>query len=148
MVELKEKEALDKNAKIEWKTPDEDFDFDNLDNSNYIPKFKEIEDEINSPTGKFDNETIAKFKMYEGYVNVNQINRGMVVTGNISDITSNEVIIDVGGKDTITIERRGTEDKICKQLEVGKFIDVLINNVSENPYMIKGSVAELVKHKV
>lgn len=147
MIEMK-KEALDKNAKIEWLKPDDDFDFDSITSDSRIPKFKELEDEINSPSGNFDSETLTKFKMYEGYVNVSQINRGMVVTGNISDISEKEVVIDVGGKDTITIDRKGTEDKICKQLKVGKFIDVLITSVSETPYMVKGSVAELVKQKV
>lgn len=143
-----EKETVElTRKKIEWKLPDNDFDFD-FDFDNYIPKFKELQEELDDPSGMFDSETISKFKLYQGYVNVGQINQGMIINGAINEINTKEVIIDIGGKDSIIIDRKGSEDKICEQLKLGQFIDVLITEVNESPYIIKGSIAELVKYNV
>jgi len=145
---IKEEIVDQSTKKIEWQLSNNDFDFDNVILDNRIPKFKDLIEELNNSVGKFNSETMSKFKLYERYVNVGQINVGMIINGAIIEINSKEVVIDIGGKDNIFIDRKGSEDKICRQLKIGQFIDVLITDVNESPYLIKGSVAELVKYNV
>lgn len=114
----------------------------------YIPKFKEINDELTNPKGKIHKNTLNEFKLYEGMSNIEPINKSDIVIGTVSQIKEREIIIDIGNKDNVIIDRKGKEEKICKQLKVGKTVEVLIIELSESPYLIKGSVADLVKMNV
>jgi ribosomal protein S1 len=123
------------------------FDF-LIQKEGYIPKFKEISDEIINPLGKFHKNILNEFKMYEGFADIKQVNQGDIVIGTVSQIKEREVIIDIGNKDNVIIDRRGSEEKICRQLKIGQSIEVLIIEVNDNPFVIKGSVAELVRMNV
>ena len=116
----------------------------------YIPKFKEISDELTAPKGKgkIHKNILNEFKLYEGMTNIEEISKGDIVIGLVSQIKDREVIVDIGNKDNVIIDRRGSEEKICRQLKVGKKVEVLIVEVRESPFMIKGSVADLVKMNV
>jgi len=127
---------------------DPDFNWDTLRNDNVVPKYREILEEIEIPTGFFDFDTLKEFQLYEGLDNLTQVEIGTIVGGKVIQITEKDVILDINNKDNVIIERKGSEERICQQLVIGQEIDVLINTVSEQPYIIKGSVSDLVRMKV
>lgn len=137
-----------KKTKTKTQIGNTEFDFDNMNNNNSIPKYRDFEDELESPTGRFSKSEMDMFKMYENMPNVCEISQGMVMEGKVIGIDTKQVILDVGNKDNVIIERRGVEENICKQLQIEQNIDVMITSVTENPFMIKGSLSELVKMTV
>lgn len=121
----------------------EDFNWDEISN-NCIPRYNDLIKEMgNSVVG--DEETINKFKAYVGVSTIKQVEKKSVINGKIVSITEKNVTIDISNKDNIIIDRRGSEEKICKHLSVGQMIDVLITDITDKPYNIKGSLSELVK---
>lgn len=70
-----------------------------------------------------------------------------VVSGIIAEINDKEYYINVGYKDYVycDIPKKGT---FTTDLKVGDPIDVLITKVSNKPFLIRGSVTELIKLKV
>ena len=127
---------------------DPDFNWDTLRNDNVVPKYREILEEIETPTGFFDFDTLKDFQLYEGLDNLTQVEIGTIVGGKVIQITEKDVTLDINNKDNVIIDRKGSEERICQQLVIGQEIDVLINTVSEQPYIIKGSVSDLVRMKV
>lgn len=123
------------------------FDFGSFD-ENYIPKYKDLLDESNNPSGKIPKNVINQFKKYEGYVDIDEINKNDIVNGKIIEINKNYVVVDIGYKDNILINRRGQEDRVCKHLQVDQMVDVMITDISNNPYIIRGSISELIKMNV
>jgi len=138
--------------KIGLNTPetcgDPNFDWGSIKNDNVVPKHREILEEIENPSGLFNIDTLRKFQLYEGLDNLTQVEIGATIGGRVIKITERDVTLDINNKDNVIIDRKGSEERICKQLKVGQEIDVLINNVSEHPYMIKGSLSDLVRMKV
>lgn len=126
---------------------DPNIDFDSLTNVS-IPKYRDFEEEVEVPTGMFDKSQMDMFKMYENMSNICEVNVGMVMTGQVINIDMKQVTLDVGNKDNVIIERRGVEENICKQLQTGQDIDVMITSVDDSPFMICGSLSELVKKNV
>ena len=137
---LKEKTTIDFNNQAE------DFNWDEISN-NFIPKYNDLLNEVDKNTGKFNKTTLKNFKLYEGIEVFEQISKNSVVGGRVINISEKYVTIDIDNKDNILIERRGAEEKICKQLQVGQHVDVLITEISDRPFQIKGSLSELVKIK-
>ena len=125
-----------------------DFNWGTIRNDNKVPKYKEILDEIENPIGIFDFETLKMFQLYEGLENLTQVEVGATIGGKVIKITEKDITLDINNKDNVIIDRKGSEERICKQLKVGQEIDVLINNISEQPFMIKGSISDLVRIKV
>lgn len=70
-----------------------------------------------------------------------------VISGTIVDINNKEYSINVGYKDYVYVDipKKGT---FKTELLVGDSIDVLITKVFNKPFLIKGSVTELIKMKV
>ncbi len=124
------------------------FDFDSIDNSDSIPKYKDIILDLESGNPKLPKNFLAKFAMYENNIDIVSLIEGTVYSGFVSEIKENEIVVNIGNKDNVLIERRGSEEKICKRLKLGQEIDVLLTKVNENPFLIKGSVAELVRLRV
>jgi len=129
-------------------TGDVDFDWGSLKNDNYVPKHRDIVEEIENPTGRFNLATLNLHRLYEGLDNLTEVKIGTTIEGRVIKITEKDVTLDINNKDNVIIERKGSEERICQQLKVGQEIDVLINSVSEQPYLIKGSVSDLVRMKV
>lgn len=134
--------------KITSKISDDFFDFDNIHNDGYIPKYKDIQTELVDPSGSYNSEYLRKARQYDSSHNYVQINQGAVVNGVVTMLTTKEAIIDIGNKDNVIIDRKGDDERICKKLEIGASIDVIITKVSEYPFMLKGSLSELVKINV
>lgn len=124
----------------------ENFNWDELSN-NFIPRYNDLISEVKKSSGKFSKNLLKNFKQYEGIEVFEQVSKNSVVNGNVVSINEKFVTIDIDNKDNILIERRGSEEKICKQLQVGQHVDVLITDVIDRPFQIKGSLSELVKIK-
>ena len=141
------------NANLEQKTKldfskqmVEDFNWEEISN-NYIPKYNDLVKEVDTKKGEIHSSIINKFKLYEGIQTFEQVVKNTVVNGKVIMITEKSVTLDINNKDNIIIDRRGGEEKICKQLSVGQYVDILITDILDKPYQIKGSLSELVKIK-
>jgi len=86
-------------------------------------------------------------KMEMSLSGIKEIKENQVVTGTISSISQKEILIDFGFKDFIYVEKPKL-NTVITELLVGDSIDVLITSVSEKPYLIKGSITELIKQNV
>ena len=124
------------------------FDFDNMENFGVIPKYKDIVSGIESGKSKFSREFLLQFALYDGGVEIEHLIEGKVYNGSVSEIRDREVIINIGNKDSVIVDRKGTEEKICRQLRIGQKIDILLTKINENPFLIKGSIEELVRIRV
>ena len=137
---------LEQKTKLNFNKQADDFNWDDISN-NYIPKYNELIKELDSKKGRIDSNIINKFKAYEGIQTIEQVVKNNIINGKVIMITEKSITIDINNKDNIIIERRGNEERICKQLTVGQYVDVLITDIIDRPYQIKGSLSELVKIK-
>jgi len=76
------------------------------------------------------------------------INVGEIVTGTINKISKREIVVDCNYKDSIFVDVKSTDTKIVQNFKIGDVLDVLITEIKEKPYEIKGSVTELIKVSV
>ena len=127
----------------------QDFDWDSYERSGKIevPKYRDIVENLEEESKKLDPDFLKKFRMYEGMEDITQVEENSIVKGRVVKITEKDVTFDINNKDNVVIERRGAEERVCKNLMVGDTTDILINRVSEHPYMIRGSVSDLVRYK-
>ena len=137
--ELEQKTKLDFNKQVA-----DDFNWDEISN-NFIPKYNDILNQVETRKGKIHQSIINKFKSYEGIPVVEQVIKNTTVKAKVIIITEKSITLDINNKDNVIIDRRGSEEKICKQLTVGQSVDVLITEILDSPYQIKGSLSELVK---
>lgn len=86
-------------------------------------------------------------KMESSLQKLKEIRVNDIVKGTISSISSKEIFINIGHKDYVYVDKpkKGT---FTTELKVGDEIDVLITKISNNPYIIRGSITELIKLKV
>jgi small subunit ribosomal protein S1 len=124
------------------------FDFDSIDEDRVIPKYKDILADLELGKSKFSHRFLSQFGQYEGGLDIPELLEYSVYSGHVVQIKDREVIINIGNKDNVIIDRRGSEESICKQLKIGQPVDVLITKIQENPFLIKGSVADLVRIRV
>lgn len=78
---------------------------------------------------------------------IKEIKVNDVITGTISSINSREILVDIGFKDYVYVNKP-KKSTLITELQVGDSIEVLITDVSNNPFMIKGSITELLKQNV
>lgn len=75
-------------------------------------------------------------------------NRGEIISAEYQGVMANQHVFSVPGyKDDIRVENRGSESKYLKNVSVGDFVDVLITNVDNNQFYIKGSISELYESR-
>lgn len=70
-----------------------------------------------------------------------------VISGKIASITPKELLVDIGYKDFIYVNKP-KKSNISSDIEIGDEIEVLITEINDNPYIIKGSITELIKQNV
>jgi ribosomal protein S1 len=86
-------------------------------------------------------------KLYSSYQMI-MPKKGQVVNAVYQGKSSDQFIFSVSGfKDDIRVEDRPSESKYIKNLELGDVIDILITDVNNTNYLIKGSVSELYESK-
>ena len=106
-----------------------------------IPKYNSK----NSDLG-LNEEYLLMLKAIEKTLTGSQeVRIGEIVSGVISEITEKEVIIDFSYKDHIYVEYKGADYRIIENLKQGDSINVMITDIVDNPYQIKGSITELIK---
>lgn len=127
--------------KIESKNFDELFE--NLKNERKVKKSKDLE------LSKLTKDYQYFFKKLENpNIDYELIRVGEVVNGNIIEITNRDIIINISYKDDVYVDSRSLEKEMFENLKIGDPIDVMIMEIKENPYIIRGSVTELMKINV
>jgi len=106
-----------------------------------IPKYNS-----NNLNLDLNQEYLLMLKAVEKTFNDNkEVKEGQIINGTIFKITEKEIIIDFSYKDYIYVEYKGSDSRIIEKLEQGQNIDVMITEIVDNPYQIKGSITELIK---
>lgn len=74
--------------------------------------------------------------------------KGDVVNSKFSGLLGGQYIFRVSGyKDDIRIDAKPSESKYLKNTQVGDLIDIIITEVDNNNFMIKGSISSLYENK-
>ena len=102
---------------------------------------KKIKNETKSP------EYLALEKLY-GDFDVQVPEKGAVVTATYVGMKSDQYLFEVSGyKDYVRVDEKPSEFKYLKNTEVGEIVDVLVTELNEKSYMIKGSIATLYESR-
>jgi len=73
---------------------------------------------------------------------------GSIVKGTYIGSNEHEILLDIGFKDYIRIEKKGDELKVAENLEIGEDINVAILSIVERPeYTIRGSISAIAKEE-
>jgi len=108
--------------------------------NNKIPKVK--------GSGDLAEEYLELYqKMEKSFLSMREINVNEVVTGVIAELNEKEIFIDFGYKDYIYVDKP-KKSNVSTELQIGDTIDVLITEIIDNPFLIKGSITELIKQNV
>ena len=86
-------------------------------------------------------------KMEKSFINFKEVKENGVITGVIDSINEKEILVNFGYKDFIYVDKP-KKSTVSTELKIGDVIDVLIIQISENPYLIRGSITELIKQNV
>jgi small subunit ribosomal protein S1 len=108
--------------------------------NNKIPKVK--------GTGDLSKEYLELYQMMEkSFLSLREISANEVVTGVVTSISEKEIVVDFGYKDYIYVDKP-KKSNVSTELVIGDTIDVLITEIIDNPFLIKGSITELIKQNV
>ena len=108
--------------------------------NNKIPKFKSV--------GDVSKEYLDIYlQMEKSFLSLRDIKTNEVITGVIREIKEKEIFVDFGYKDYIYVDKP-KKSTVGVELKVGETIDVLITEISDKPFIIKGSITELIKQNV
>lgn len=129
------------------KVQNDDLFWVNLEKKKKIPKYEDLV--RGSAARDFNDEYLNLLDAIKASCeNLDQIDEGMSVSGQILEISKKDIIIDIGYKDNVYVDNKAADQKLVENLKVGQFIDVLITRICDNPYFIRGSISELIKAKV
>jgi small subunit ribosomal protein S1 len=84
-------------------------------------------------------------KIDEKQSNFIEVNEGDIVEGTVVSVDKKEIIIDINFKDNVFVDSKSIDDQLFESLAPGSPIKVIITQISEEPYFIKGSLNELLK---
>lgn len=92
-------------------------------------------------------EYLALEKMY-GNIEVNVPEKGGVVSATYVGKVNDQYLFEVTGyKDYIRVDIKPNESKYLKNTEVGDVVDVLVVDITDKNFMIKGSIATLYESR-
>lgn len=110
----------------------------------------EQEDRIgkkSSATRKLTQEYLEMSKLYDS-VEIQVPERGSVITATYVGSNNDNFIFEVPGyKDYVRVDNRNNEAKYLRNSEVGENIDLLIVEVDNQNYLIRGSIASLYESR-
>lgn len=75
-----------------------------------------------------------------------EIGKNEIINGKIVKKSEREIVVDFGYKDYIFVEM--PKNDLAKDLEIDDMIDVMITEIQDHPFLIKGSITELIKANV
>lgn len=87
------------------------------------------------------------YQMEKSFLSLREVKENEVIAGVIAKITEKEIFVDFGYKDFIYVDKP-KKSNVSTDLKVGDVIDVLITEISNRPFIIKGSITELIKQNV
>jgi ribosomal protein S1 len=111
-----------------------------LNNEHQILKVKG--DEVNLSE---DYQKLYKV-MEKTFLEMREVREGEIINGVIVSNDDTEIVVDFGYKDHIYVDT--PSGNLAKGLEVGTQIDVLVTNIQDTPFLIEGSITELIKMNV
>jgi len=115
--------------------------YETLKNENKVFKFKNRKE-----NSSLNDDYLFFLKKVEETVSpFIKINLGDVVEGIILDINKKEIVIDINFKDNIFVDSRTIDEDMFSNLQIGNKIKVIVTEISEDPYYIKGSLNDLLK---
>ena len=105
-----------------------------------------------NPEGEYDKTFTPEEKQlldcFHNLPTAPSIEVGDVITGQINKQTRKEIVIDVNYKDSIYVDVKAPDLAIIQNLNRGDDINVMITEITDTPYQIKGSITELIKMEV
>lgn len=109
------------------------------------PEFDIFEDiEVAKKNNKEYQKMIELYDSYPMFIP----KTGQIINGTYQGIKSEKHVFSAHGfKDDIRVENRPSESKYLKNLGIGDSIDVLIVNVNNSDYFIKGSISEIYESR-
>jgi len=84
--------------------------------------------------------------MEKTFLDLREVREGEIIKGVIVSIDDTEITVDFGYKDYIYVDT--PKGKLVIGLEPGSQIDVLITSIQDDPFLIRGSITELIKMNV
>jgi len=118
--------------------------FENLHKKNRIIKVKG-NDDINSLNDDYKRLLNAVLNKEEDY---REVKLGEIIKGQIYSISKKEIVIDINYKDFLYVDNKLSDLKIIENLKIGDQIDVVVTEINDNPFYLKGSITELIKMNV
>jgi len=77
-----------------------------------------------------------------------EIREGEIIPGKIISLSRKEIAIDIGYKDFLYIENKLSDLNIIQNLKIDDEINVVVTEISDDPFFIKGSITDLIKLQV
>lgn len=107
-----------------------------------------FEDNTFSPRKNKNRKVDARLSALYDSIEINVPEKGTVISASYVGKNDEQFMFEVSGyKDFIRIDNKGNEEKYLKNSEIGDIIDVLIYDINEKNYLIKGSVANLYESR-
>jgi ribosomal protein S1 len=107
-----------------------------------------FEDNTFSPKKNKNRKVDAKLDALYNSIEINVPEKGTVISAVYVGKNDEQFMFEVSGyKDFIRIDNKGNEEKYLRNTEIGDIIDVLIQDINEKNYLIKGSVATLYESR-
>jgi ribosomal protein S1 len=118
-----------------------------IGNEDLADVFNDVEFSAKGSRNKNSKEYQEMLKLY----NLGEIcipSNGQVVSGQYIGMSAGQYIFGLKGcKDDIRIDDKVNEQKYLKNINIGDMVDVLITNVNNDVFMIKGSVSALYESR-
>lgn len=118
--------------------------FETLSNDAQILKVKG-DDSISSLNEDYRKLAMEIVKRDEQY---RDIKEGQIIKGEIISISKKEIVVDINYKDFLYVENKLSDLKIIENLKIGDKIDIVVTEYNDNPFVIKGSISELIRMNV
>jgi ribosomal protein S1 len=115
--------------------------FDTLVNDNKIFKLK-------SKKTTLTEDYLFFLKKIEEGKYIKNLQPGDIMTGFVIEMNQKDIIIDINYKDNVYVDFRSLDPELQENLKIGSSIDVMITEISDDPYYIRGSVNEIIKMNV
>jgi len=112
--------------------------------------FMHNDNQILKVKGDLSNLTQDYQKLYQmmekTFLDLREVREGEIINGTIISIDDNEIVVDFGYKDYIYVDT--PKGNLVIGLEPGSQIDVLITTIQDDPFLVRGSITELIKMNV
>jgi len=106
--------------------------------------------EILKIKGDLSNLSVDYHELYhmmeKTFLDLREVREGEIIKGKIVSINDDEIVVDFGYKDYIYVDT--PKGNLVKGLEPDSQIDVLITIIQDDPFLIRGSITELIKMNV